>query len=160
MEYPPNSSSIWYVSSENNEKSFVEKNWISEKKDLAIRPPVCREIWFKKKSWRKICWVLTQKFVKTDCVLSTFCLLCWSSLNYRISSYRFRPLNSFLTFMYCDLWPYVLCPLDFQVQKRIVSAETIWENTVVYVPFGQSNMHNTFDICHRLAKKTNVPLNT
>ena len=32
--------------------------------------------------------------------------------------------------MYCDLWPYVLWPLDFQIQKRIVSAETIWENTV------------------------------
>ena len=35
--------------------------------------------------------------------------------------------------MYCDLWPYVLWPLDFQIQKRIVSvvsAETIWGNTV------------------------------
>ena len=28
--------------------------------------------------------------------------------------------------MYYDLWPYVLWPLDFQTQKRIVSAETIW----------------------------------
>ena len=32
--------------------------------------------------------------------------------------------------MYCDLWPYVLWPLHFQIQKRIVSAETIWGNTV------------------------------
>ena len=32
--------------------------------------------------------------------------------------------------MYCDLWPYVLWPLEFQIQKRIVSAETIWGNTV------------------------------
>ena len=32
--------------------------------------------------------------------------------------------------MYCDLWPYVLWPFDFQIQKRIVSAETIWGNTV------------------------------
>ena len=30
--------------------------------------------------------------------------------------------------MYCDLWPYVLFSLDFQIQKRIVSAETIWGN--------------------------------
>ena len=30
--------------------------------------------------------------------------------------------------MYCDLWPHV--PLDFQIQKIIVSKETIWENTV------------------------------
>ena len=36
----------------------------------------------------------------------------------------------FYFFMYCDLWPYVLWPLDFQIQKRIVSAETIWGNTV------------------------------
>ena len=34
--------------------------------------------------------------------------------------------------MYCDLWPYVLWPLDFQIQKRIVSAETIWGNTVIF----------------------------
>ena len=33
--------------------------------------------------------------------------------------------------MYCDLWPYVLWPLDFQIQKRIVSAEAIWGNAVV-----------------------------
>ena len=39
---------------------------------------------------------------------------------YRISSYSFRTL----------MWPYVLWPLDFQIQKRIVSAETIWGNTV------------------------------
>ena len=32
--------------------------------------------------------------------------------------------------MYCDLWPYVLWPLDFKIQKRIVSAETIRGNTV------------------------------
>ena len=32
--------------------------------------------------------------------------------------------------MYCDLWPYVLSPLDFQIQRRIVSAETIRWNTV------------------------------
>ena len=32
--------------------------------------------------------------------------------------------------MYCDIWPYVLWPLDFQIQKRIVAAETIWGNTV------------------------------
>ena len=32
--------------------------------------------------------------------------------------------------MYCDLWPYVLWPLDFRIQERIVSAETIWRNTV------------------------------
>jgi hypothetical protein len=37
----------------------------------------------------------------------------------------FPPLNTFPTFMYCDFWPYELWPLDFQVQKRIVSAETI-----------------------------------
>ena len=43
---------------------------------------------------------------------------------YRISSYSFR------NFMYCDLWHYVLWPLDFQIQKRIVSTETIWGNTV------------------------------
>ena len=53
--------------------------------------------------------------------------LLFSTFVYRISSYS---LNSFRTFMYCDLWPYVLWPLDFQIQKRIVSAETIWENTV------------------------------
>ena len=35
--------------------------------------------------------------------------------------------------MYCDLWPYVLWPLDLQMQKRIVSAETIWGNTVYSV---------------------------
>ena len=33
--------------------------------------------------------------------------------------------------MYFDLWPYLLWPLDFQIQKRIVSAETIWGNTVI-----------------------------
>ena len=33
--------------------------------------------------------------------------------------------------MYYDLWPYVLWPLDFQIQKRIVSAETTWGNTVI-----------------------------
>ena len=32
--------------------------------------------------------------------------------------------------MYCDLWPYLLWPLDFQIQKRIVYEETIWGNTV------------------------------
>ena len=41
--------------------------------------------------------------------------------------------------MYCDLWPYVLWPLDYQIQKRIVFAETIWGNTVrkwsTYVTF-------------------------
>ena len=26
----------------------------------------------------------------------------------------------FRTFMYCDLWSYVLRPLDFQFQKRII----------------------------------------
>ena len=31
--------------------------------------------------------------------------------------------------MFCDLWFYVLRPLDFQIQKRIVSAETIRGNT-------------------------------
>ena len=31
--------------------------------------------------------------------------------------------------MYYDLWPYVQRPLDFEIQKRIVSAETIRENT-------------------------------
>ena len=44
-------------------------------------------------------------------------------------------LNSFRTFMYCDFWPYVLWSLDFQIQKRIVSAETIWGNTVIYLRF-------------------------
>ena len=59
---------------------------------------------------------------------------------YRISSYSFRTwivssLNIFRTFMYCDLWPYVLWSLDLQIQKRLVSAETIWENTVcIYLP--------------------------
>ena len=46
---------------------------------------------------------------------------------YRISSYSFR------TFMYCELWPYVFgfgFGLDFQIQKKIVSLETIWGNTV------------------------------
>ena len=51
--------------------------------------------------------------------------ITWVKSTYRISSYSFR------TFMYCDLWPYVLWPLDFQVQKRIVSAEIIWGNTVI-----------------------------
>ena len=37
--------------------------------------------------------------------------------------------------MYCDLWPYVLWPLDFQIQKRILSAETIWGNTVFRIWF-------------------------
>ena len=32
--------------------------------------------------------------------------------------------------MYCHLWPYVLSPLDFQIQKGIVSAETLRGNTV------------------------------
>ena len=32
--------------------------------------------------------------------------------------------------MYCDLWSYVLWPLDFQILKRIVSVETIWGNMV------------------------------
>ena len=36
--------------------------------------------------------------------------------------------------MYCDLWPYVLWPLAFQIQKRIISSETIWGNPV-YVKF-------------------------
>ena len=56
---------------------------------------------------------------------------------YRISSYSFLPgivsaplCTVTFGLMYCDLWPYVLWPLDFQIQKRIVSAETIWENTV------------------------------
>ena len=49
-----------------------------------------------------------------------------SKFIYRISSYSFR------TFMHCDLWPYVLWPLDFRIQKRIVSAETIWDNTVFF----------------------------
>ena len=34
--------------------------------------------------------------------------------------------------MYCELWPYVLWPLDFQIQKRIVSAETLWGNMVYW----------------------------
>ena len=33
--------------------------------------------------------------------------------------------------MYCDLWPYVLWPLDFQIQKRIISVETMWVNSVL-----------------------------
>ena len=45
---------------------------------------------------------------------------------------QFPPLNSFRTFMYFDLWPYVLWPLDFQIQKRIVSSETMWGNTVCH----------------------------
>ena len=36
--------------------------------------------------------------------------------------------------MYYDLWPYVLWPLDFQIQKLIFSAKTIWGNTVTYLP--------------------------
>ena len=49
---------------------------------------------------------------------------------YLISSYFFRPwIVSVRTFMYCDLSPYVRWPLDFQIQKRIVSVETIWRNT-------------------------------
>ena len=36
--------------------------------------------------------------------------------------------------MYCDLCPYVLWPLEFQIQKRIVSAETIWGKTVCKAP--------------------------
>ena len=43
--------------------------------------------------------------------------------------------------MCCDLWPYVLWPLDFQSQKRIFSAETIWGNRVTWKIFwisGQS----------------------
>ena len=39
-----------------------------------------------------------------------------------------RGKSKFCT-LYCDLWPYVLWPLDFQIQKRIVSSETIWGNT-------------------------------
>ena len=34
-----------------------------------------------------------------------------------------------------------------KVQKRIVFAETISGNTVVYGLFGQSNMHRTLDFC-------------
>ena len=50
-----------------------------------------------------------------------------------VSAYEyFPPLNSFCTFIYCDLWPYVLWPLDFQIKKRMVSAETIWGNTVFF----------------------------
>ena len=37
--------------------------------------------------------------------------------------------------MYCDLWPYLLWPLDFQIQKRIISSETIWGYTVIWVIF-------------------------
>jgi hypothetical protein len=40
------------------------------------------------------------------------------------------PLNIFHIFMCCNLWPYILWPLDFQIKKRIVFAETIWGNTV------------------------------
>ena len=39
-------------------------------------------------------------------------------------------MSSFRTFMYYELWPYILCPLDFQFQKRILSAKTIPRNTV------------------------------
>ena len=47
----------------------------------------------------------------------------------------FPPLKSFRTFKYCDLWPYLLWPLDFQIQKRIISSETIWGYTVIWVIF-------------------------
>ena len=42
--------------------------------------------------------------------------------------------------MYCDIWPYVLWPLDFQIQKRIVSAETIWGNMVIKIEFEKGSL--------------------
>ena len=47
----------------------------------------------------------------------------------------FPPLNSVRTFMYCDLWSYVLWSLDFQNKKRIVFAKIIWGDTVGCVDF-------------------------
>ena len=49
---------------------------------------------------------------------------------YCISSYSFCSLNSFLSWIVSAPLAYVLWPLHFQIQKRIVSAETIWGNTV------------------------------
>ena len=43
---------------------------------------------------------------------------------YRISSFSFR------TIMYCNLWPYVLWPMDYRILKRIVSMEIIRRNMV------------------------------
>ena len=50
--------------------------------------------------------------------------------NYRISSYSFCPwiVSAHLCTVTFGLM--VLWPLDFQIQKRLVSAETIWRNTV------------------------------
>ena len=52
------------------------------------------------------------------------------------------------------LWPLTLCllPLDFQIQKRIVSSETIWGNTVTWLLLGaqivknESEMYKYIDI--------------
>ena len=51
--------------------------------------------------------------------------------SYRISSYSFRPWIVSCLEKFPHL--YVLWPLDLQAQKRIVSAETIWGNTVYYL---------------------------
>ena len=77
-------------------------------------------------------WI-TSKGDNSKWVRDKWCLL--SKLNnifpHLVSALElFPPSNSFRTFMYCDLWPYLLWPLDFQIQKRIVSAETTWENMV------------------------------
>ena len=53
-------------------------------------------------------WVFYKVKVPIDIKNSFNCKFC-------ISSWIFR------TFMYCDLWPYVLLFLDFQIQKRKVS---------------------------------------
>ena len=52
--------------------------------------------------------------------------------------------------MYFDLWPYVLWPLDFQIQKRIVSAETIWGNTV-YIMFSWCSELAIFNLLENLS---------
>ena len=76
-------------------------------------------------------------------------VICISTTNtmraeskYRISSYSsFHPwiLSSLEYFPHL----YVLWPLDFQVQKRIVSAETIWGNTVVIEKSKLANIPKT-----------------
>ena len=82
------------------------------------------------KSLQKTCFYVHVKLQRNPSVGSGLQIFIFGPIWLPYNLIQFPPLNSFRTFIYCDLWPYVLWPFDFQIQKRIVSVETIWGNTV------------------------------
>ena len=107
---------------------------------------ICRKFWADTETYQKVdCQIKYWDFFIKILVLESDKVTKGTKLKGRIYSKKFYsgnfvyPTHAIITYfvltlwsssVYCDHWPYVLWPLDFQIQKRIVSAETIWGNTV------------------------------